>query len=36
MAAKLDSQRLGLVFQSRPDILEGIKAAAGTHTHALP
>ncbi|CCC09558.1 RTT106 protein [Sordaria macrospora] len=28
MAAKLDSQTLGLVFQSRPDILKGIKEAA--------
>ncbi|MBE3049621.1 hypothetical protein IMZ48_45430 [Candidatus Bathyarchaeota archaeon] len=28
MAPALDSQRLGLVFQSRPDILQGIKAAA--------
>lgn len=29
MAAKLDSQLLGLVFQSRPDILKGIQEAAG-------
>ncbi|KAK3388753.1 hypothetical protein B0T20DRAFT_364534 [Sordaria brevicollis] len=28
MAAKLDSQTLGLVFQSRPDILKGIQEAA--------
>lgn len=28
MAAKLDSQTLGLVFQSRPDILKGIQDAA--------
>ncbi|KAK3490070.1 hypothetical protein B0T13DRAFT_479988 [Neurospora crassa] len=28
MAAKLDSQLLGLVFQSRPDILKGIQEAA--------
>ncbi|KAL2752401.1 hypothetical protein ACRALDRAFT_1094917 [Sodiomyces alcalophilus JCM 7366] len=28
MAASLDSQRLGAVFQSRPDIIEGIKKAA--------
>lgn len=26
----LDSQTLGAVFQSRPDILDGIKRAAGT------
>ncbi|PNY30066.1 Histone chaperone [Tolypocladium capitatum] len=29
MAAALDSQRLSAVFQSRPDIIEGIKRAAG-------
>ncbi|KND86575.1 Histone chaperone [Tolypocladium ophioglossoides CBS 100239] len=28
MAAALDSQRLGAIFQSRPDIIEGIKRAA--------
>ncbi|CAI4219640.1 unnamed protein product [Parascedosporium putredinis] len=28
MPAALDSQKLGLVFQARPDIIEGIKAAA--------
>ncbi|KAF9878241.1 hypothetical protein CkaCkLH20_04279 [Colletotrichum karsti] len=30
MAAGLDSQRLGAVFQSRPDILKGIQKAADT------
>ena len=29
MAARLDLQTLGLVFQSRPDILAGIQKAAG-------
>jgi hypothetical protein len=29
MAARLNSQKLDLVFGSRPDILEGIKVAAG-------
>lgn len=29
MAAALDSQRLGAIFQARPDILDGIKRAAG-------
>ncbi|KHN94370.1 uncharacterized protein MAM_07799 [Metarhizium album ARSEF 1941] len=28
MATALDSQRLGLIFQSRPDIIEGIERAA--------
>jgi hypothetical protein len=31
MAAKLDVQTLGLVFESRPDILAGIRKAAGMH-----
>lgn len=29
MGAKLDTQKLGFVFQTRPDILEGIQKAAG-------
>lgn len=36
MAAKLDDQRLSLVFQSRPDIIKGIKKEAGKqHSFAL-
>lgn len=31
MSTALDSQRLGLIFQSRPDIIDGIKRAAGRH-----
>lgn len=29
MTARLDIQTLGLVFQSRPDIIAGIQKAAG-------
>lgn len=29
MATALDTKRLGAVFQSRPDIIDGIKRAAG-------
>lgn len=29
MSVVLDSQRLGLIFESRPDIIEGIKRASG-------
>lgn len=35
MAKILDSQKLALAFQSRPDIIEGIKKAAGTFPQAL-
>ena len=31
MGAKLDTQKLGFVFQSRPDILQDIQKAAGKH-----
>jgi hypothetical protein len=31
MSTHLDSHRLGLIFQSRPDIIEGINTAAGEH-----
>lgn len=30
--AALDNERLGLVFATRPDIIEGIKQAAGAVT----
>lgn len=35
MAAPLDTQTLGLVFQSRPDILAGIQKAAGRRRRSL-
>lgn len=35
-AAQLDAQLLGLVFQSRPDIMAGIQEAAGMPTAFSP
>lgn len=34
--SQLDTEKLGLVFQSRPDILNGIKEAAGRYSPTKP
>lgn len=35
MAPSLDTQKLGFVFESRPDILNNIQKAAGKYSHPL-